>query len=359
MRSDSGCQSPTPPDCVGGIPPTQSGGVWERWNRKWWLAAVCLVAACPAASGVEKHVEKGPVKVTISLVPDEIRVGDTVTFTIAAVAARGVELIMPEFSEALGRFRIIDYVPTEKVDRLGRTVSTQRYTLQVGMSGKRRIPPILVEFVDRRPGRKPAPDDFDAYELLTEPLAFEVQSVAPSSVEADLAGPLGRLDKLAPPPGPTWPWIVGSVAVIAAAAPFAWRLWAAARRRARMRSAYDIAMSRLEALLGPREPGRDSEAFFVELSGIARHYLEDRFELHAPELTTEEFLAVAGTSADLTGEQRHTLQSFLRQADLVKFARVVPSTREADTSVAIVRQFLDETRANAPMLDVAQEPGSV
>lgn len=32
----------------------------------------------------------------------------------------------------------------------------------------------------------------------------------------------------------------------------------------------------------------------MEISAIIRRYLEDRFELRAPELTTEEFLGVAG-----------------------------------------------------------------
>ena len=329
-------------------------------RRKRWLAtAVCLAAVSSAAMGLENQAAKGPVEVTVTLTPDEIRVGDTLTFTIAVVAAKDVELIMPEFSEALGRFRIIDYVPTENVDDQGRTISTQRYTLQVGMSGRRRIPPILVEFIDHRPGHAPAPDDFDAYELLAEPLVFEVQSVTPASVDANLAPPLGALEALAPPRAPVWPWVAGGLVVLAAVSPFALRSWMAACRRARRRSAYDIATARLAALLGRGAPGADMDAFFVELSSIARRYLEDRFELHAPELTTEEFLALTSTSADLSRDQRAALQSFLREADLVKFARVVPSAHDADRSIAMVRTFLDETRANAPMLDVTGEPRHV
>jgi len=325
---------------------------------RWMSIVLCATVVGTSAQAVEKHAEKGPVKVTVSLEPDEIRVGDTVTFTITATAEKGVELIMPEFSEALGRFRIMDYVPTEKVDDRSRTVSTQRYTLQMGMSGKRRIPPILVEFVDRRPGQKPAPDDFDAYELLTEPLGFEVRSITPLTADADLIPPLGKLEKLIPPPAAKWPWVIAGIAVMAAISPFAWRWWAARRRLARRRSAYEIATSRLAALLA-RDAQTDMDYFFVELSGIARQYLEDRFELHAPELTTEEFLTLTSASADLTGDQRGMLRSFLHRADLVKFARVVPSSSDTDESVLVVRQFLDETRENAPMLEVREEPVSV
>jgi len=325
---------------------------------QWVVVVLCAVVFSTCLQAAEKHVEKGPIRVTVRLEPDEIRVGDTVTFTITAMAEKGVELIMPEFSEALGRFRIMDYVPTEKVDNNGRTISTQRYTLQMGMSGKWRIPPILVEFVDRRPGQKPAPDDYDAYELLTDPLGFEVQSITPASADADLAPPVGRLEKLSPPGSAKWPWVVAGIAILAALSPFAWRWQAARRRLARRKSAYEIAASRLDALLAQGVQA-DMDSFYVELSGIARQYLEDRFELHAPELTTEEFLTLTSTSAELTGDQRGTLQSFLHWADLVKFARIVPSSDDTDKSVSVVRQFLDETRGNAPMLEVPQEPARV
>lgn len=326
---------------------------------RWTAVVLFAVVLCPRAQAVEKRAEKGPVKVTVSLAPDEIRVGDTVTFTIEAIAEKGVELIMPEFSEALGRFRIMDYVPSEKVDDRGRTISRQRYTMQMGMSGKRRIPPILVEFVDRRAGHKPAPDDFDAYELLTEPLSFEVRSITPLSADADMAPPLGKLEKLAPPGAAKWPWVIAVIVVITALSPFAWRWWCVRRRLARRKSAYEIAVSKLKALLARGDAESDIDAFFVDLSGIARQYLEDRFELHAPELTTEEFLTLTSASADLTGDQRTMLQSFLRRSDLVKFAKVVPSASDTDDSVSVVRKFLDETRENAPMLEVAQESTSV
>ena len=75
-----------------------------------------------------------------------------------------VEVLMPEFGEALSRYTILNFVPQQRIDDQGKTVLTQRYTLQPYLSGAQFIPPILIEFVDHRPGQKPAPDDFDAYE---------------------------------------------------------------------------------------------------------------------------------------------------------------------------------------------------
>ena len=56
----------------------------------------------------------------------------------------------------------------------------------------------MIEFVDRRPGADAAPQGLDAYGLLTERLAFEVESVLPEDAEVDL-----------PPPGPSALFAVG------------------------------------------------------------------------------------------------------------------------------------------------------
>ena len=124
------------------------------------------------------------------------------------------------------------------------------------------------------------------------------------------------------------------------------------RRRARRRSAYEIARARLNRLLArPRPTAEQVDAFYVELSGIVRRYLEDRFELRAPELTTEEFLASVGESPDLSREHQTLLREFLRQADLVKFAGVQPSNEDIERSIEAARRFLEETRENAPMIE--------
>ena len=73
---------------------------------------------------------------------------------------------MPEFGQSLHRFSILDFLPRETIDDAGRTVFSQRYTLQPPMSGEQQIPPIMIEFVDRRPGQTATPDDEDAYEVV-------------------------------------------------------------------------------------------------------------------------------------------------------------------------------------------------
>jgi hypothetical protein len=49
------------------------------------------------------------------------------------------------------------------------------------------------------------------------------------------------------------------------------------------------------------------------------------------------------------------LREFLRQADLVKFAGVRPSAADIESSVLAAQRFLEETRENAPLIEVDRD----
>lgn len=305
--------------------------------------------AAPPES-LERVSERGPVKVRVALEPARPVIGDSLTLTLEVEAEQGVELIMPEFGQSLDRFSIRDFVPRSAVAESGRTRAIQRYTLSAPMSGSQYIPPIAVEFVDRRPGMRSAPDGEDAYEILTERLDFEVASVLPEAAGAALKPPLDELQpREVRRPALAWPWLLALVVLLAVAALTGLRYWLAWRTRARRQSAYAIAVARLDALMARPRPAEAPavDAFFVELSDLVRHYLEDRFGLHAPELTTEEFLEVATGSPDLGAAHQRFLQDFLRRADQVKFARHMPDADYMEQVLHAARRFLDQTRADA------------
>jgi hypothetical protein len=92
-------------------------------------------------------------------------------------------------------------------------------------------------------------------------------------------------------------------------------------------------------------PGEELvDGWYVELSAIVRRYLENRFNLRAPELTTEEFLREARRSSELTREHRDLLTAFLEGCDRVKFAGYVPGESESLEALASARRFVEETR---------------
>jgi len=310
------------------------------------VVALGLAGAAPAPEPLTQTVQKGPVSATLRLSPAEPVIGDLVQLELEALAEPGVELLMPEFGDALDRFAIVDFAPSEGLDDAGRTVSTQRYTLQPRRSGPQSIPPLRIEFVDHRPGQPAAPEGEDAYELLTERLAFEVASVLPEGAPLDLRPRLAELGPRQGPPAARWPWIVAALVAAGAGAPFALRGILAWRARRRRRSAYAVARAQLDTLLyGPRPGDRASmDAFFVALSGIVRRYVEDRFALRSPELTTEEFLEALADSPELLRSHQQLLQRFLQRADLVKFAHAIPDAADVEESIEAARRFLERTR---------------
>ncbi|MFC1757580.1 hypothetical protein ACFL2H_02280 [Planctomycetota bacterium] len=288
----------------------------------------------------------GPVSVTVGVAPAEPLIGDTITVSIEVVSEPMVEVLMPEFGEALDRYRILDFAPTQKIRDDGKTLSKQTYRLQPPMSGKQSIPPILIEFVDGRPNQKPSPDDYDAFELLTPRIDFVVESVTPTDATTDLKPPLGKLqigeetNRL----NHRAFWWMGVMIVILIGAGYWW--FRRPPEKVRRRSAFEIARQRLDILLQEQLPSGSDEvdAFYVELSGIVRQYLEDRFELRAPELTTEEFLDKVTESPDLNREHQQLLRDFLRQADLVKFAGIASDESTIRASIDAANRFINETQ---------------
>ncbi len=96
------------------------------------------------------------------------------------------------------------------------------------------------------------------------------------------------------------------------------------------------------------------DRFYTELSGVVRHYIEERFGLRAPEQTTEEFLSELTQRPVLSVAQRSALMQFLEQCDLVKFARARPTQQEGQAALKAARSFVEATRADEAGLTTPQ-----
>jgi hypothetical protein len=238
---------------------------------------------------------------------------------------------MPAFGEALGRFAILAFVPRSETRADGTTVATQRYELDAPMSGRQRIPSLRIQF--------------DGEELLTEQLAVEVESSIAPGEKLEMKPLRGALpETFGGPRARRW-WIVPAALLVLAGAAFGVRRYRrAAARRVRV-SAFDVAMQKLSALESRGLPdGAQTDGWYVDLSAIVRRYVEDRFAIRAPELTTEEFFREARRSLDLGSDHRDLLGSFLVLCDRVKFAAHRPLAAESKEALSTARRFLDETR---------------
>jgi hypothetical protein len=109
-------------------------------------------------------------------------------------------------------------------------------------------------------------------------------------------------------------------------------------------------MQKLSALEARGLPeGAEADGWYVDLSAIVRRYVEDRFAIRAPELTTEEFFREARRALDLGSAHRDLLGAFLVQCDRVKFAAHRPLAAESKEALFTARRFLDETRLRTEM----------
>jgi len=100
----------------------------------------------------------------------------------------------------------------------------------------------------------------------------------------------------------------------------------------------------------------DPRLFCFEVSETLRVYLEDRFQLRAPERTTEEFLVELQASSALNREQKQSLADFLQSCDLVKFARFEPTETALRELHDSALRLVDETQFDPVSLAAAKQP---
>jgi len=108
---------------------------------------------------------------------------------------------------------------------------------------------------------------------------------------------------------------------------------------------WELAEQRLQNLRQQNLPqqGRIQEYFF-RLSDIVRRYIEERFRIRAPEMTTEEFLLSLQDAPELKVEQKQSLREFLNCCDRVKFARYGSDAHEMQTSFDMAHKLVQETK---------------
>lgn len=148
---------------------------------------------------------------------------------------------------------------------------------------------------------------------------------------------------------PRWIWIVlGTAATAFLVGLISSKLWK--HRETLVPSApptppHVLALKALEKLKGKGLLERDEcNPFYTELSLILRAYLEGRFNLNATDETTEEIVEEMSKSPDLNGSQRNILQEFMRQADMVKFAKGHPDRLTMESAFKTTQHFVEETK---------------
>jgi len=292
-----------------------------------FFISVSVIAV--AAPGVTVRAEVDKKTVTI---------GDKIHFTVTVSAPKGVEVEFPEAKKKIGEFLVKDYDFSKKTF-FGKNTFTGSYTMDTLNPARHAIPELKIKY--RESGEN------EWKELGTEEISVEVESVLAKYPDEsdirDIKGPLGL-------PG-RYRFLIyvlaGCLAALLAAAAFTYIIKRRAAKAAEKVSLlpHELAYERLRALKAKDLPGKGKiEEYYVELSNIARCYLEERFELRAPEMTTEEFMEGLKEEEKLSRAHKALLKEFLFHCDLVKFAKYGPSPNEMDLSFKSAEKLVDQTK---------------
>lgn len=296
-----------------------------------------LVALALAAAAASADV---PVTIRARVEPDTVAIGRRFRYVLEVESGRDAEVFVTQPSERIGDFDIVDFGIAPAAERDGRTLLTRWYTLVGYTPGHHLLKSPPVRF--RQPGGE-LEDAPGAETRVSIESALE-KAGNPADIR-DIKGP----EQVPIDPRPYY--LLGAAVLMVVTAFVLYRVFRRPRRNGPAlppRPAHEVAAEQLEQL---RQRGLVREGAFKEyysaLSAIVRSYIERRFEIRAPEMTTEEFLLASARRGRLVGPHRALLTDFLTESDLVKFARHLPTIADSERAWAAARRFVDETAATA------------
>ncbi|MCR5413188.1 MAG: hypothetical protein K6F50_00480 [Kiritimatiellae bacterium] len=280
------------------------------------------------------NVSTNGIELAVSSETESVDPGRSVFVTVTATAPKGVELALPDIGARARGFGSSEAFADEpSTDRNGTVTQTVNWKLVPEPCAERyRIAPFVV--TASRGGTD--------LSFIAGPLYFE-QPAARAKVEGGI-----EIDPQKDSPPFSWKrvgrwalWLLAAVPVVAA-------LWFAVRylmRRVKehLMSPIERAWVELDRLIAKGLPGRGKyKDFYVELTMVVRRYVQRKYGIKAPHLTTEEFLRELGGGRISAVNGRERLREFLESADLVKFAGVEATPEMADGATSSARAYLKD-----------------
>lgn len=280
--------------------------------------------------------QRPPVQLKALVDKKEIQIGDELTYILLVQADKNIEVEFPTLlSEQLGLFVVKDFGLVKR-DFFNQRILKQWYRLNTYHTGEHTISKVEIRY--RRKNQ------LEWHTLSANQVKVKVKSLLETDSKIlkirDIRGPKDIWDFK------FFSWIMISLLllfIIAAGIFFSLkkRFYAAKTTE----PAHVIALQALEALARKNYLKQNQiKLYYTELSDIVRHYLENRFHLRAPHMSTEEFLLQAKEESSLTTEQKALLREFLTTCDLVKFAKHTPTEDEANFSFQAAKRMIEQTK---------------
>ncbi len=299
------------------------------------------LASEPAQPGpaAEPSAPDGPVAVTAKISPDPSQVGDLIKLELTAAYPAGYTVNLP-----LGlHFDPLHLVSVEETDpestgqgfRKRFTVTLQHFAV-----GEAKVPAFPLTWLG---------PDGAVQTVQVPPTSFTVSSLLANEPDPKRQGE-------DPPVSLEYPNRRAEIIIYSAAAALlvgllGGLLWARWRRRPRPVvlpppvPAHVIAYQQLDELQRGELVARgEYQDYYLQLTEIAKGYLEGRFGIDALDRTTDELRrALERAAAQIAPLKPTELVRFLQACDLVKFARFAPPGEEAQAALEEVRAMVSAT----------------
>lgn len=312
----------------------------------WLLAGVLAQApavAPPVGSDPSGEVSNpdSPVAVTTRLKPDPSNIGDVLQLEVIAAYPQGFSVNLPIGLD----LSPVEVVSIEEGDAESSGAGLRKtFTLQLQHFGvgNARIPDFPLTYVDLQgrvetmqvPGR-----EFEVERLLANENDPQRQGEDPP---ISLEYPNELAETI----------IVATAVAIVLAIVLAWILVAILNRKKTIAAAPPIpphvrAFEALDSLARRRhdmiEAGQFQD-YYVELTEVAKGYVEGRFGFEALDRTTDEIRRDLARQAErIAPLDAGELIRFLQACDLVKFARFAPPEEETEEALGAVRKMVEDT----------------
>ncbi|MBZ0271456.1 hypothetical protein K8I61_05430 [bacterium] len=280
----------------------------------------------------------------------EITVGDPAAYRLTVTWDPAISPQDPRLEENLGDLVIRDRKAgkTEKLPD-GRMRRTDTFVITSYNVGEHQVPPPLVAFTNAAGEREIAAG---------EPVTINVRSVAPEDA--------GQIRDIKPPralPRDLTRPIISILAAIAALVALAYVIRRIlARRRAKSAPApalspHEVALARIDAAARlPRSTHDEMKSFYSELADALRDFLDARFFVPAPLLTTSQLRAHLRDAPAAWMPPPDDVLALFDRADFVKFAKFDPDEADIDADIAGARRFVAAaTPRPAPADETAKE----
>lgn len=182
-------------------------------------------------------------------------------------------------------------------------------------------------------------------------LVFEAQSFEVKTMPVDTATfevyPLKEQMKYPVTFDEVWPWGVG---VLLVAALVFLLVWLIRHRKSKeenektKESSYIVALRGLDKFRGEKHWAPEKQkAYYSGITDILKNYIDDRYSIDAPEMTSAELFAALKTEQSLTPELYNEMKELFETADFVKFAKMTTTPEDAAKALPLAVKFVMNT----------------